>query len=84
MPIERHLEWLNAYICFKLLSSLGNLSFSRNCQMVTQSAVHVTTRLIWPELICSTTFVSKIRGLDRIRRDSLGVKTSNANPIFCG
>ena len=35
MPVERHLEWLNAYICFKLLSSLRNLSLSRNCQMVT-------------------------------------------------
>ena len=83
MPVERHLEWLNAYICFKLLSSHRNLSFSRNCQMV-QSAVHVTTRLIWPELTCSTTFVSKIRWLIRIRRDSLGVKTSNASPIFYG
>ena len=27
-PVERHLEWLNAYICFKLLSTLRNFNFS--------------------------------------------------------
>ena len=27
LPVERHLEWLNAYICFKLLSSLRNFNF---------------------------------------------------------
>ena len=47
-----------------------------------QSAVHVTTRLIWPELTRSTTFVSKIRWLNRIRHDSVAVKTSNASRIF--
>ena len=26
-PVERHLEWLNAYICFKMISSHGNLNF---------------------------------------------------------
>ena len=26
-PFERHLEWLNAYICFKLLSYLRNFNF---------------------------------------------------------
>ena len=50
----------------------------------TISGIYVTTRLIWPELTRSTTFVSKIRGLKRIRHDSLGVKTSNASPVFCG
>ena len=50
-----------------------------------QSAVHVTTRLIWPaELTRSTTFVSKISGLTRVRHDSIGVKTSNASRILCG
>ena len=49
-----------------------------------QSAVNVTTRLILPELTRSTTFVWKIRWLNRIRHDSLGVKTSNARPLFCG
>ena len=39
-----------------------------------QSAVHVTTRLILPELTRSTTFVWKIRGSNRIRQDSLGLK----------
>ena len=48
------------------------------------NSVHVTTRIIWPELTRSTTFVSKIRWLNRLRHDSLGVKISNANPIFCG
>ena len=43
-----------------------------------QSSVHVTTRLIWPELTCSTTFVLKIRSLNRIRHDSIGV--SNIGP----
>ena len=49
-----------------------------------ESAVHVTTRLIWPELTRSTTFVWKIWWPNRIRHDSLGVKTSNASPIFYG
>ena len=41
-------------------------------------------RLIWPELTPSTTFVSKIRRLNRISHDSLGVKRSNASAIFYG
>ena len=37
-----------------------------------QLAVHVTTRLIWPELARSTTFVSNIRWAIRVRHGSLG------------
>ena len=49
-----------------------------------QSVVHVTKRLIWPKLTRSTTFVSKIRSLNQIRHDILGVKSSNASWILCG
>ena len=68
-------------------SVLSEISiFRRNFQMVTctiSGTCHYT-RLIWPELTRWTTFVWKIRWPNRIRRDSLGVKTSNASPIFCG
>ena len=49
-----------------------------------QLAVHVTTRLIRPELTGWTAFVWKIKWPNRIKQDSLGVKTLNANPLFCG
>ena len=45
-----------------------------------QSAVHVTTNLIWLELTHSTKFLSS----HRFRHGSLEVITSNANTIFCG
>ena len=73
--------------CFKLISSLRNFNFSpefSDGDMYNQRYMSCTTRLIWPELTRLTTFVSKLRGLNRIRHDSLGVKTSNASPIFCG
>ena len=88
LPVERHLEWPNAYICLKLISSHGNLNFSpefSDGDMYNHAwAVHVTTRLILPELTRLKTFVWKIRWWNRVRHDSLGVKTSNASPIFCG
>ena len=49
-----------------------------------QSVVHVTTRLIWPDLTRSTTFVSNIRWMNRVRHGSLGVWTSTARAISCG
>ena len=36
------------------------------------------------KLTRSTTFVSNTGWMNRVRHGSLGVKTSNVNPIFCG
>ena len=80
LQVERHLEWLNGYICFKLFSSLRISIFLAGILRWwhVQSAVHVTTRLISPESTRSTTFVSKTKWLNRVGHVSLWVKTSNA------
>ena len=85
MPVERHLEWLNAYICFRLLSSLRNLSFSRNCHVVTctiSGTCHHETdsgRVNW-----LNKFVSNIGWMNRVRHGSSGVQTSTARTMSCG
>ena len=68
---------------FYVLSEIS--FFTRICQMVTCSisgTCHHETNLAW--LTHSTIFVSKITSINRVRRDSLEVKTPNASIIFCG
>ena len=75
-------KWI---ICFKLLSSLRKLSFSRNCQMVTctiSGTCHHETNLIWVNSFNNICLKKKVAKSNH--NDSLGVKTSNVSPIFCG
>ena len=84
MPVDRHLERLNAYICFKLLSFHRNLNFSRNCQMVTciiSGSCHHENNLAWVNSFNNICLKNKVPKSNQTRY--LGVKRSNASPIFC-
>ena len=63
--VEQYLRLLNSPICLEFLSSPRDFNFFRQVQ----SAVHVTTRLIWLQSTQSGIYFPR----NSLRHDSLGV-----------